>query len=167
MNFPKGSSVHLPKTLLNGSPFHSPAELLIAFPPRKRRNSISKIRLDRGRDVFATNEMMFFFFFCNSFKWLMKENKSGLPWKFKICVPKHSILPPMSHTGPWGPSDYHQSTKIKIHFYRNAWAWYQPFRARQSGVRNHGNGKSRSTWTDMKIFRHWKTVKHFFGNTVD
>lgn len=94
--------------------------------------------------------MMYFFFFCDSFKWLMKENKSGLPWKFKICVLKHDILPPMTYTGPWGPSDYHQSTKINIIFDRNAWAWYRPFRATQSGLRNK-NGKSWHTWIDMKI----------------
>lgn len=29
--------------------------------------------------------------------------------------------------------DYHQSTKIKIIFYRNVWAWYQPLR-QDSGV---------------------------------
>lgn len=35
MNFPKASSLRLPKMLLNGSPFHSPVELLIAFSSRK------------------------------------------------------------------------------------------------------------------------------------
>lgn len=45
MNFPKASSLRLPKILLNGSPFHSPVELLIAFfffYPGKRHSSISK-----------------------------------------------------------------------------------------------------------------------------
>lgn len=35
MNFPKASSLRLPKMLLNGSPFHSPVQLLMAFSSRK------------------------------------------------------------------------------------------------------------------------------------
>lgn len=105
---------------------------------------------------------MMFFFFCDSFQWLMKENKSGLPWKFKIGAPKHWNIPPMSYTGPWGSSDHHQSTEIKRIFPRNAWAWQQPFRPRQSGLRNYENGKSRCTWIDMKTFRQWKTIKNTY-----
>lgn len=72
------------------------------------------------QEVFATNEMMFFCIHRDSFKWLMNENKSGLPWKFKVCVPKHGILPPMSHADPRESPDYHQSTQIKIICYRRA-----------------------------------------------
>lgn len=35
MNFPKASSLHLPKMPLNGGPFHSPVELLIVFSSQK------------------------------------------------------------------------------------------------------------------------------------
>lgn len=35
MNFPKASSLRLPKMLLNGSPFHSPVQLLMAFSSRR------------------------------------------------------------------------------------------------------------------------------------
>lgn len=56
MNFPKASSLRLPKMLLNGSPFHSPVQLLMAFfiPESGTTQSARGSRTEEGcREVFA------------------------------------------------------------------------------------------------------------------
>lgn len=64
MNFPKASSLRLPKILLNGSPFHSPVELLIAFFSSRKAAQLNQQEVFRTvegcREVFAAQRKMFF-----------------------------------------------------------------------------------------------------------
>lgn len=63
MDFPNVSLLHLPKMLLNGRPFHSPVEMLIAFsswtqPQLNQQEALG--RRERCQEVFAAWRRMFF-----------------------------------------------------------------------------------------------------------